>query len=118
MKLRSGDQMPERSGLPSAVRGVGPLGTFAADNAASAVPPPAGSVGSCAKAARTKRPIDNRPKVDNLPYTLRRAGGTLNVVHILVVLLADVLHQIRVRHQARGELDLERLGVILRIFDE
>src|SRR5438874_1658491 len=120
MKLRSGAQMPERSGLPSDVRGVGPAGTFAADSAARAVPPPAGSVGPCAREARAKkpRPIDNRPQVDNLPYRLRRARRTLNVVDILVVFLADVLHQIRSGHQARCELNLERLGVIRRILDQ
>src|ERR1035438_4446728 len=57
MNVRSGDQMPVRSGLPSAALGGGPEGlafSFSADS--SAVPPPAGSVAaSCAKANGRQR---------------------------------------------------------------
>src|ERR1035441_10310354 len=58
MKLRSGVQIPVRSGLPSDAFGVGPAGrAFSLADWASAVPPPAGSVGaSCAKAAVTHKP--------------------------------------------------------------
>src|SRR5580700_9151063 len=57
MKLRSGVQIPVRSGLPSEAFGVGPAGRALSWVACkSAVPPPAGSVGAswAAKSAGDK----------------------------------------------------------------
>src|SRR5258708_35954894 len=116
MKVRSALHTPERSGLPSAVRGVGPVGTFTRDCAARAVPPPVGSVGDWARAARANRarphtipgltPGVIAPSRKGGDGVLRRAGGNLDVVDILIILLADVLHQNRSRHQPRVELHL------------
>src|SRR5882724_9657640 len=52
MKLRSGPHSPDRSGLPSAVRGTAPVGpAWRFAKLASDAPPPAGSVAApCAPA--------------------------------------------------------------------
>src|SRR5882724_8145706 len=84
MKVRSGVQMPVKSGLPSAVLGPGPAGlAFSFSHASRAVPPPAGSVAAfCAKAANVRQQraravwasiIQN--SIRDLPY-LRDAPST------------------------------------------
>src|SRR5580698_726498 len=50
-------------------------------------------------------------------WILRCSGGAMHVLCVLLVFLADVLHQLFVRPQASGERQREGLRIIARIDD-